>query len=140
MPTKGCSRDAVSCTLRVINPICLKSRRYASFRIGYTAGITDCRRSFKKWRKPMAAKTPNAVALDLLREETRVAGLTPVWLDTVGSLALARNLWGRPPGLRGSSRTALCLSPSYRLNGSSLIRSEEHTSELQSPCNLVCRL
>src|ERR1039458_4976729 len=61
MPTKGCSRDAVSCTLRVINPICLKSRRYASFRIGYTAGLTGCRRSFKKWQKPMAAKTPNAV-------------------------------------------------------------------------------
>src|SRR5256885_10428464 len=27
----------------------------------------------------------------------------------------------------------------FRLNGS-LVRSEEHTSELQSPCNLVCRL
>src|SRR2546426_3297899 len=25
-------------------------------------------------------------------------------------------------------------------DGSSVIRSEEHTSELQSPCNLVCRL
>src|SRR2546426_9254927 len=25
-------------------------------------------------------------------------------------------------------------------NGSELSRSEEHTSELQSPCNLVCRL
>src|ERR1039457_7097492 len=95
MPTKGCSRDAVSCTLRVINPICLKSRRHASFRIGYTAGITDCRRSFKKWQKPIAAKTPNAVALDLRMEETRVAGLTPVWLDTVGSLALAGNLCSR---------------------------------------------
>src|SRR5256885_8418240 len=27
-----------------------------------------------------------------------------------------------------------------RLTGSALMRSEEHTSELQSPCNLVCRL
>src|SRR5256885_10763899 len=25
-------------------------------------------------------------------------------------------------------------------SGTSIIRSEEHTSELQSPCNLVCRL
>src|SRR5256885_7174692 len=25
-------------------------------------------------------------------------------------------------------------------NGAELVRSEEHTSELQSPCNLVCRL
>src|ERR1022692_3615722 len=31
----------------------------------------------------------------------------------------------------------MCCSISARLNGS---RSEEHTSELQSPCNLVCRL
>src|ERR1017187_1303187 len=83
MPTNGCSREAVSCTLSVIRPICLKSSRYAVFRIGYTAGITDCSRSFKKWQKLMAAKTPNAVALDLLMEETLVA----VWLDTVGSLA-----------------------------------------------------
>src|SRR5256885_12878969 len=27
-----------------------------------------------------------------------------------------------------------------RQRGSDLVRSEEHTSELQSPCNLVCRL
>src|SRR5580658_10398878 len=43
--------------------------------------------SFKKWQKLIAAKTPNAVALDLLMEEARFAGLRPVWLDTVGSLA-----------------------------------------------------
>src|SRR2546426_6050517 len=29
---------------------------------------------------------------------------------------------------------------SYRGGKSALYRSEEHTSELQSPCNLVCRL
>src|SRR5256885_2683187 len=29
--------------------------------------------------------------------------------------------------------------PEFDLNGN-VIRSEEHTSELQSPCNLVCRL
>src|SRR5580698_4556624 len=87
MPTNGCSRDAVICTLSVIKPICRKSRRYAAFRIGYTAGITDCSMSFKKWQKLIAAKTPNAVALDLSMEEARFAGLRPVWLDTVGSLA-----------------------------------------------------
>src|SRR5256885_11700577 len=30
--------------------------------------------------------------------------------------------------------------PSDWLRGEVLVRSEEHTSELQSPCNLVCRL
>src|SRR5256885_3474834 len=39
----------------------------------------------------------------------------------------------------------VCVSPTSRsgcVNGSgrSRMRSEEHTSELQSPCNLVCRL
>jgi hypothetical protein len=82
MPTKGWSSDAVSCTLNVIIPTCLKSRRYACFRIGYTAGITDCSMSFKKWQKLMAANTPNAVALGLGMEANPVAGLTPVWLDT----------------------------------------------------------
>src|SRR3989454_10156508 len=28
----------------------------------------------------------------------------------------------------------------FRATGSRVLRSEEHTSELQSPCNLVCRL
>src|SRR5256885_13084874 len=32
------------------------------------------------------------------------------------------------------------LQPRFRLIPTVLQRSEEHTSELQSPCNLVCRL
>src|SRR2546426_1917484 len=42
-------------------------------------------------------------------------------------LSLARMAWND----RGSWSTAMT---------SGLVRSEEHTSELQSPCNLVCRL
>src|SRR5256885_9429086 len=38
---------------------------------------------------------------------------------------------GRPAGKTG--RCPFC-------NGGPTLRSEEHTSELQSPCNLVCRL
>src|SRR5256885_10488625 len=37
----------------------------------------------------------------------------------------------------GSFSRLLCVSPTLPGLG---IRSEEHTSELQSPCNLVCRL
>src|SRR3989454_1568286 len=32
------------------------------------------------------------------------------------------------------------LAPHVAHDGDQLLRSEEHTSELQSPCNLVCRL
>src|SRR5256885_7165779 len=37
-----------------------------------------------------------------------------------------------PPGLT--------THPSLTRSGLRVVRSEEHTSELQSPCNLVCRL
>src|ERR1039457_5217504 len=37
-------------------------------------------------------------------------------------------------------RQAAARLANYRLTGATLYRSEEHTSELQSPCNLVCRL
>src|SRR2546426_7493950 len=42
---------------------------------------------------------------------------------------------GLLPGLGGGKGTS-----SHELRGEWGVRSEEHTSELQSPCNLVCRL
>src|SRR3989454_7962061 len=42
------------------------------------------------------------------------------------------------PGSRRSARTTTGGSPGKTKSG--FTRSEEHTSELQSPCNLVCRL
>src|SRR2546426_4422709 len=47
-----------------------------------------------------------------------------LWLSRPRSTAAA------PPGQRGGLQRAISRS----------LRSEEHTSELQSPCNLVCRL
>src|SRR5256885_8548896 len=41
-------------------------------------------------------------------------------------------------GTRPESFSNLPLAPTWL--SASLFRSEEHTSELQSPCNLVCRL
>src|SRR2546426_7242956 len=35
---------------------------------------------------------------------------------------------------------AACVNDGQELSGHEVRRSEEHTSELQSPCNLVCRL
>src|SRR5256885_11045177 len=42
-----------------------------------------------------------------------------------------------PALLTGTLFCGNCEAPMYRLK---VRRSEEHTSELQSPCNLVCRL
>src|SRR5256885_11209432 len=53
----------------------------------------------------------------------------------------------RPAGTRQGSRAGLVPDDDLREQGvgvgadrCALLRSEEHTSELQSPCNLVCRL
>src|SRR2546426_9316349 len=38
------------------------------------------------------------------------------------------------------SQPEMCMSVAYLRSARAKERSEEHTSELQSPCNLVCRL
>src|SRR2546426_5857356 len=43
-------------------------------------------------------------------------------------------------GRRFRHVAALQRRPQLAFRGATQIRSEEHTSELQSPCNLVCRL
>src|SRR5256885_6602834 len=57
-------------------------------------------------------------------------------------ITLANNkltdLYAFPGGLGGGMDEDS--HPSLALRGGKLYRSEEHTSELQSPCNLVCRL
>src|SRR5256885_8484469 len=45
----------------------------------------------------------------------------------------------RSPNLAACSASAEWSTP-LSSSGSRVCRSEEHTSELQSPCNLVCRL
>src|SRR5688500_19476489 len=42
--------------------------------------------------------------------------------------------------VRGQANAVNLNRPPRRPTGEPNIRSEEHTSELQSPCNLVCRL
>src|SRR2546426_1206081 len=50
----------------------------------------------------------------------------------------ARGPSGRPPSSHHLRRAKAAAE--VRRRWSWLVRSEEHTSELQSPCNLVCRL
>ena len=47
-PTTGCSNEAVSWEVSAIKPTCPKSSVYAFFKIGYTAGSTDCIMSFNR--------------------------------------------------------------------------------------------
>src|SRR5256885_11760447 len=56
-----------------------------------------------------------------------------------GSGAAPRSGGGRG-GLRFSVRRAGAAGQAWHRSGGGRARSEEHTSEIQSPCNLVCRL
>src|SRR2546426_7957237 len=61
------------------------------------------------------------------------------WLDADAVLRRVRNASrGTGVGLAGVELTATRFTPRAPTDGK--YRSEEHTSELQSPCNLVCRL
>src|SRR5205807_1470400 len=81
------------------------------------------------------------------------AGLAGMLLE----IAVVRPLYGRPletllatwgasllfiqivRGIFGAQNVEVA-NPSWMSGGVNAMRSEEHTSELQSPCNLVCRL
>src|SRR5256885_7572656 len=52
----------------------------------------------------------------------------------------ARAPWRRPSIRASSRRSSARASPRAAPSPPRRARSEEHTSELQSPCNLVCRL
>src|SRR5256885_8565282 len=58
---------------------------------------------------------------------------TTLFRSVCGAVRVGRGARARGRGSYGSSATG-------RPGAGALPRSEEHTSELQSPCNLVCRL
>src|SRR5256885_9799985 len=81
-----------------------------------------------------AARTPmqwQPVALQELLEQARTAVLAqPRWAACGAAARLQWSLPQQSPAVRADAA----------LLRQVLERSEEHTSELQSPCNLVCRL
>src|SRR5256885_9534033 len=66
-----------------------------------------------------------------------VTGYPPAARPLVGDSAVAVGAAGGKGSTARSSKAKLPPSPTVALLDT---RSEEHTSELQSPCNLVCRL
>src|SRR2546426_8853609 len=73
---------------------------------------------------PRASQSRNASASCARRHSSKIES------------AIART----PPSLPPAARHCSCSHASNSSASGSAARSEEHTSELQSPCNLVCRL
>src|SRR5256885_10588608 len=79
------------------------------------------------------------------------AGAHIAWFDEIG-LGDREQVGGKGGSLGELTRAGIAVPPGYVVRTSAFerfleslereapVRSEEHTSELQSPCNLVCRL
>src|SRR5205807_8036031 len=94
----------------------------------------------------VAVTLPMAVLVAVLHVFTRLAGDNEMTALQAGGVSVARVV---APVLAGATGVALLsflwndqLLPrtNHELRTLQVDRSEEHTSELQSPCNLVCRL
>src|SRR2546426_5991333 len=78
----------------------------------------------------------------MLRSRQFVKYLLPWSINSCRCAAIlphqSRN--GRRSGRSGTMQVTSALNSVSRMSTDCPSRSEEHTSELQSPCNLVCRL
>src|SRR2546426_2414816 len=105
--------------------------------------LTDLNRSLPAGTVQEEAR-PNDRVIDTAGPDLVLDLLAPaqcVSLDKVEDCSAERRR-GNPDGRHVEKATIeSCLSGgSERVQDALVLRSEEHTSELQSPCNLVCRL
>src|SRR5262245_16080122 len=115
-PRSGCSSDEVTWKASVISPTCVKSKRYASFRSGYIAGIMDVIRSLRRCA-PLSA---------------RRIGRRGRWV------ALASMVMARPLDHRGGSHVNLrgCITHPGSLHPP---RQNEYFCDARRPIATACR-
>src|SRR2546426_580838 len=99
----------------------------------------------KDKKKPAAARALGPLPGARQRRAVRAPGcqaLSPAACTGARSGRERRSRGGdaRVPAARGAGRVSVSYFVRYDIAVADLKRSEEHTSELQSPCNLVCRL
>src|SRR5256885_10044320 len=91
-------------------------------------------------RSPLFPYTPLFRSTSRKGKKMKIAAAYPrwPWSDLVDSLTPNGRFLDTGIAGPGQSREPLGVEIQSYVSG--LFRSEEHTSELQSPCNLVCRL
>src|SRR5256885_16098249 len=72
-------------------------------------------------RPPRSTLFPYTTLFRSVKDDTLAAGVAEVSVDRASGKVKVHNVW-------------------CAIDAGIAVRSEEHTSELQSPCNLVCRL
>src|SRR6266446_6014161 len=114
LTTAGPTRSAALTTVREYS-----SSRAASFHPGETRGDSNAEPASDSFSKAAMVGSRPPATLEILITKSR----TPI-----------------APGQLHADLTHTHLLACYSLSLRLRARSEEHTSELQSPCNLVCRL
>src|SRR3989454_7446747 len=82
---------------------------------------------------------PDALPIPPARRTRPAPRRTPSVTPRIGREPVDRELREVPASDRALAQPLLHPKP-HRIEAVLMTRSEEHTSELQSPCNLVCRL
>src|SRR2546426_3001265 len=86
----------------------------------------------------MAEQSPGLIkTVRVIDKFTDTTGVWVAWLNIPLVLAVSYEVIAR---YAFDAPTIWSFDVTYMLYGTIKWRSEEHTSELQSPCNLVCRL
>src|SRR5256885_5132658 len=65
---------------------------------------------------------------------------TTLFRSSAAISSTGRSPWASRSAISARRPLASAFATSAKASNSASLRSEEHTSELQSPCNLVCRL
>src|SRR5688500_19458237 len=77
--------------------------------------------------------------VELKEDALRDIESSPIYNEDLAPVPVARRNWTTYNYAALWISMAHCI-PTYMMASGLISRSEEHTSELQSPCNLVCRL
>src|SRR3989454_8319033 len=88
---------------------------------------------------PVLFPTPGQITHVLLTRAPLYSGSCPRFLVRLACVRHAASV-DSEPGSNSRLKPEICSERTNQLSAISSQRSEEHTSELQSPCNLVCRL
>src|SRR2546426_4729257 len=96
----------------------------------------------------MSTKTRTATARDFFKRHGVLSKWHPNYEFRQGQLEMAEAVESALKDRKhliveagtGTGKTLAYLVPAILSGRRIVVRSEEHTSELQSPCNLVCRL
>src|SRR2546426_4737834 len=124
-PHQGNMSSGCTCTSRCSKYACLKSMSMNSTPLAKCLGLLTSTLVRKPLPWECARRCGRMTTLPV-----RIVAMGIAWQKVLRLTVCTPNCWAKSLAIV-KAKAVPCISPT---------RNEEHTSELQSPCNLVCRL